>query len=140
MASKNPRPSSFSFEILVSSSAPINSRVPLSDSRCFIFLSRLCGSVLRRMLAESEERVMGAHCSEDLYRSPMYSFGSSQDFRFSKHVHDNVHGNIYLDPVIDIYASLLLFALFFLSPFFSFENDDSRIILRWRILLTFIFR
>lgn len=42
---------------------------------------------------------MGAYCNDDLTLSPKYTFASSQDLRFSKHVHDNVHGNIYLDPV-----------------------------------------
>ncbi|XP_062152541.1 uncharacterized protein LOC133860899 [Alnus glutinosa] len=42
---------------------------------------------------------MGAYCDDDLCLSPMYSFASSQDLRLSKHVHDNVHGNIYLDPL-----------------------------------------
>ncbi|XP_058180376.1 uncharacterized protein LOC131298892 [Rhododendron vialii] len=41
---------------------------------------------------------MGAYCNDDLTLSPKYTFASSQDLRFSKHVHDNVHGNIYLDP------------------------------------------
>ncbi|XP_057984214.1 uncharacterized protein LOC131168637 [Malania oleifera] len=42
---------------------------------------------------------MGAFCNDDLSFPPLYSFASSQDLRFSKHVHDNVHGNIYLDPL-----------------------------------------
>lgn len=42
---------------------------------------------------------MGAYCNDDLCLSPMYTFASSQDLRLSKHVHDNVHGNIYLDPL-----------------------------------------
>ncbi|XP_059643072.1 uncharacterized protein LOC132284945 isoform X2 [Cornus florida] len=42
---------------------------------------------------------MGAYCNGDFTSSPNYTFSSSQDFRFSKHVHDNVHGNIYLDPL-----------------------------------------
>ncbi|KAG5534943.1 hypothetical protein RHGRI_022900 [Rhododendron griersonianum] len=42
---------------------------------------------------------MGAYCNDDLTLSPKYTFASSQDLRFSKHVHDNVHGNIYLDPL-----------------------------------------
>ncbi|CAI9752652.1 unnamed protein product [Fraxinus pennsylvanica] len=36
---------------------------------------------------------MRGFCNEEL------NFASSQDVRFSKHVHDNVHGNIYLDPL-----------------------------------------
>ncbi|PSS35214.1 Deoxynucleoside triphosphate triphosphohydrolase [Actinidia chinensis var. chinensis] len=42
---------------------------------------------------------MGAYCNDDLALSANYTFASSQDVRFSKHVHDNVHGNIYLDPL-----------------------------------------
>ncbi|XP_059449740.1 uncharacterized protein LOC132180800 isoform X1 [Corylus avellana] len=42
---------------------------------------------------------MGAYCNDDVSLSPMYSFTSSQDIRLSKHVYDNVHGNIYLDPL-----------------------------------------
>ncbi|KAL3833162.1 hypothetical protein ACJIZ3_007898 [Penstemon smallii] len=42
---------------------------------------------------------MGAFYNEELTFSSNYSFASSQDLRFSKHVHDNVHGNIYLDPL-----------------------------------------
>ncbi|KAI6671270.1 hypothetical protein NL676_006155 [Syzygium grande] len=42
---------------------------------------------------------MGAYCNDDLSLSPAYSFASAQDFRLSKNVHDNVHGNIYLDPL-----------------------------------------
>ncbi|CAK9162810.1 unnamed protein product [Ilex paraguariensis] len=41
----------------------------------------------------------GAYCNGDLTFSPNYDFASSQDLRFSKQVHDNVHGNIYLDPI-----------------------------------------
>jgi hypothetical protein len=60
---------------------------------------------------ESErEKAMGAYCSDDVFLSPMHSFASSQDIRLSKHVHDNVHGNIYLDPVFFIYSSLFLFS------------------------------
>ncbi|KAL6518844.1 hypothetical protein OROHE_017597 [Orobanche hederae] len=42
---------------------------------------------------------MGAFCNEDLSFLSNYSFASSQDLRFSKHVHDNVHGSIYLDQL-----------------------------------------
>lgn len=42
---------------------------------------------------------MGAYCNDGLSLSPIYSFASSQDLRLSKHVHDNVHGNIYIDPL-----------------------------------------
>ncbi|KAL3526428.1 hypothetical protein ACH5RR_011084 [Cinchona calisaya] len=42
----------------------------------------------------------GAYCNDDVTSSPSYNLVvSSQDLRFSKHVHDNVHGNIYLDPI-----------------------------------------
>ncbi|GFQ05927.1 deoxynucleoside triphosphate triphosphohydrolase samhd1 homolog [Phtheirospermum japonicum] len=33
---------------------------------------------------------------------------STDDRRLSKHIHDNVHGNIYLDPVLPFYALLKL--------------------------------
>ncbi|KAL6994326.1 hypothetical protein U1Q18_012433, partial [Sarracenia purpurea var. burkii] len=42
---------------------------------------------------------MGAYCNDSLTFSPNHTFASSQNLRFSKHVHDNVHGNIYLDPL-----------------------------------------
>ncbi|GFQ01755.1 deoxynucleoside triphosphate triphosphohydrolase samhd1 [Phtheirospermum japonicum] len=42
---------------------------------------------------------MGALCDDVLSFPSNYSFASSQDLRFSKHVHDNVHGSIYLDPI-----------------------------------------
>lgn len=42
---------------------------------------------------------MGAYCNDDLNWPQSYSFASAQDLRFSKHVHDNVHGNIYLNPL-----------------------------------------
>ncbi|XP_052189485.1 uncharacterized protein LOC127799470 isoform X1 [Diospyros lotus] len=44
---------------------------------------------------------MGAYCNDDLLLSPnSYSFApSSHDLRFTKQLHDNVHGNIYLDPL-----------------------------------------
>ncbi|KFK33121.1 hypothetical protein AALP_AA6G333600 [Arabis alpina] len=42
---------------------------------------------------------MGAYCDEDL-PLPVYSAGApTNEFRFSKHVYDNVHGNINLDPL-----------------------------------------
>ncbi|XP_022884046.1 deoxynucleoside triphosphate triphosphohydrolase SAMHD1 homolog isoform X2 [Olea europaea var. sylvestris] len=40
------------------------------------------------------EESMGEFCNEEL------NFASSQGVRFFKHVHDNVHGNIYLDPLV----------------------------------------
>ncbi|RVW46642.1 Deoxynucleoside triphosphate triphosphohydrolase SAMHD1-like [Vitis vinifera] len=39
---------------------------------------------------------MGAHCNGDV---SIHSFACSQDCRFSKRIYDNVHGNIYLDPL-----------------------------------------
>lgn len=42
---------------------------------------------------------MGAYCNEEFSLSPVYSFVPSQDIRLLKHVHDNVHGDIYLDPL-----------------------------------------
>ena len=43
---------------------------------------------------------MGASVIDELSLAPVHNFNSSfQDLRCSKHVHDNVHGNIYLDPV-----------------------------------------
>ncbi|CAF2273648.1 BnaA04g10130D [Brassica napus] len=42
---------------------------------------------------------MGAYCNDDL-SMPVYSAGApTNELRFSKHVYDNVHGNIYLDPL-----------------------------------------
>lgn len=35
-----------------------------------------------------------------------FKHSSGDERRFSKHVHDNVHGNIYLDPVFPSYASV----------------------------------
>ncbi|XP_061988208.1 uncharacterized protein LOC133706674 [Rosa rugosa] len=42
---------------------------------------------------------MGAYSNDGVLLSPIYSLSSGQDLRSSKHVHDNVHGNIYLDPL-----------------------------------------
>ncbi|KAL9323330.1 hypothetical protein ACSQ67_008187 [Phaseolus vulgaris] len=42
---------------------------------------------------------MGAYCNVDVSLPPFYGVASSQDPRFCKHVHDNVHGNIYIDPL-----------------------------------------
>ncbi|KAJ7970864.1 deoxynucleoside triphosphate triphosphohydrolase SAMHD1-like [Quillaja saponaria] len=42
---------------------------------------------------------MGAYCNGDVSLAPIHNFDSTRDFRLSKHVHDNVHGNIYLDPL-----------------------------------------
>ncbi|KHG08463.1 Protein SAMHD1 [Gossypium arboreum] len=42
---------------------------------------------------------MGGYCDENLSFSPACNLSPSHDLRLSKHVHDNVHGNIYLDPL-----------------------------------------
>ncbi|XP_051120381.1 uncharacterized protein LOC127244085 isoform X2 [Andrographis paniculata] len=42
---------------------------------------------------------MGASCDGDFAFSANHSYASSQDMGFTKHIHDNVHGNIYLDPL-----------------------------------------
>ncbi|XP_021299261.1 deoxynucleoside triphosphate triphosphohydrolase SAMHD1 homolog [Herrania umbratica] len=42
---------------------------------------------------------MGAYCNENLPLSTACHLSLSHDLRLSKHVHDNVHGNIYLDPL-----------------------------------------
>ncbi|VFQ73539.1 unnamed protein product [Cuscuta campestris] len=43
---------------------------------------------------------MGAFCNDDFTSLPAYNFTSFRDLRFSKQVHDNVHGNIYVDPLL----------------------------------------
>ncbi|KAF4386282.1 hypothetical protein G4B88_003499 [Cannabis sativa] len=43
---------------------------------------------------------MGARRNGDVAFSPFCSFSSSNNTRLGKHVHDNVHGNIYLDPLV----------------------------------------
>lgn len=46
-----------------------------------------------------KSKLMGAYCNDDL-NMPVYSAGApTNELRFSKHVYDNVHGNIYLDPL-----------------------------------------
>ncbi|XP_073059282.1 uncharacterized protein [Primulina eburnea] len=42
---------------------------------------------------------MGATYRDDEFGSNFSGISSADDRRFSKHVHDNVHGNIYLDPL-----------------------------------------
>lgn len=55
---------------------------------------------------------MGAFYNDDSSRS-LYSFGSCHDLRFSsKHVHDNVHGSIYLDPVLSLPLFLFITIVF----------------------------
>ena len=50
---------------------------------------------------------MGAYNNDGVLLSPIYSMSSGQDSRWSKHVHDNVHGNIYLDPVLVLFHPIL---------------------------------
>lgn len=54
---------------------------------------------------------MGAYSNDGVLLSPIYSLGSGQDLRFSKYVHDNVHGNIYLDPVLFLFSLMMPIAL-----------------------------
>ncbi|XP_050225736.1 uncharacterized protein LOC126675178 [Mercurialis annua] len=42
---------------------------------------------------------MGAFCNQDNSFTPLNGFPVSPNPRLLKHVHDNVHGNIYLDPL-----------------------------------------
>ncbi|CAN1195232.1 Deoxynucleoside triphosphate triphosphohydrolase SAMHD1 homolog [Linum perenne] len=42
---------------------------------------------------------MGAYRNEQLSLSAIDDYAIARDRRFSKHVHDNIHGNIYLDPL-----------------------------------------
>ncbi|GAB4849182.1 hypothetical protein Ancab_003992 [Ancistrocladus abbreviatus] len=45
---------------------------------------------------------MGAHCNDNNFSfnlNPISSSATQQDVRFSKHIHDNLHGNIYLEPL-----------------------------------------
>lgn len=42
---------------------------------------------------------MGTYQNGDASPSPLVDFRSFHNFRFSKHIHDNVHGNIFLDPL-----------------------------------------
>ncbi|KAF4366591.1 hypothetical protein F8388_004255 [Cannabis sativa] len=44
--------------------------------------------------------LMGARRNGDVAFSLFCSFSSSNNTRLGKHVHDNVHGNIYLDPLV----------------------------------------
>ncbi|KAK4402799.1 Deoxynucleoside triphosphate triphosphohydrolase SAMHD1 [Sesamum angolense] len=41
---------------------------------------------------------MGAKYCEEELPSNNFALASTDDRRFSKHIHDNVHGNIYIDP------------------------------------------
>lgn len=61
---------------------------------------------------------MGAYCNDDL-NMPVYSAGApTNELRFSKHVYDNVHGNIYLDPVTLLFS---LSSFFRRSKLFVYE-------------------
>ncbi|PIN13017.1 Metal-dependent phosphohydrolase [Handroanthus impetiginosus] len=42
---------------------------------------------------------MGAQYCEDEFLRNNFALSSIEDRRFLKHIHDNVHGNIYLDPL-----------------------------------------
>ncbi|KAL0336153.1 UNVERIFIED_CONTAM: hypothetical protein Sradi_4827200 [Sesamum radiatum] len=42
---------------------------------------------------------MGAKYCEEELPSNNFALASTDDRRFSKHIHDNVHGNIYIDPL-----------------------------------------
>ncbi|XP_073132011.1 uncharacterized protein [Henckelia pumila] len=42
---------------------------------------------------------MGSTYCGDGFGSSFFGISSADDRRFSKHIHDNVHGNIYLDPL-----------------------------------------
>ncbi|OAO95680.1 hypothetical protein AXX17_AT5G37930 [Arabidopsis thaliana] len=56
----------------------------------------------RRRVSEFDVKfqLMGAYCDENLSSLPVFSSGApANELRFSKHVYDNVHGNIYLDPL-----------------------------------------
>lgn len=65
---------------------------------------------------------MGAYCNGNVSLSPSYDVASAQDPRFCKHVHDNVHGNIYLDSVIFINHSIFSF---FFRILLSFSYKES---------------
>lgn len=51
---------------------------------------------------------MGATLEDNFSFPSTYSFAYAQDPKLSKQVHDNVHGNIYLDEVKCIVRSLSL--------------------------------
>lgn len=56
---------------------------------------------------EERKEDMGAYSNVDVSLPPSYDVVSGP--RFCKHVHDNVHGNIYLDPVISNYSWIVSF-------------------------------
>jgi len=61
---------------------------------------------------------MGAYSNEELPLPPVSDFSNT---RLSKHVHDNVHGNIYLDPVPLLPLSLCNYYFFHFLNFFSLD-------------------
>lgn len=69
-----------------------------------VFASSISGISSRGAKSWAE---MGAYCNDDLSLtfSP-HGIASPQDVRLSKHVYDNVHGNIYLDPVHALFLSI----------------------------------
>jgi len=61
------------------------------------------------IIEEERKEEMGAYCNVDVSLPPSHGVVSGQDPRFCKHVHDNVHGNIYLDPVISFHNWIVSF-------------------------------
>lgn len=55
---------------------------------------------------------MGQFTANDFISSPVNDFNYVRDLRLSKHVHDNVHGNIYLDPVTFFLVSHISFFMY----------------------------
>lgn len=51
---------------------------------------------------------MVTFCDENFVCSGFAS-SSTDDRRFSKHIHDNVHGNIYLDSVLPLILRIFIF-------------------------------
>lgn len=88
---------------------------------------------------------MGASLNDELLLAPVRNLNSSQDLRCSKHVHDNVHGNIYLDPVtyfwISVIWKLISDVFGFLVKMFRFselEFDFRSFVLFLQLSLKFI--
>ncbi|KAJ8775026.1 hypothetical protein K2173_020030 [Erythroxylum novogranatense] len=77
---------------------------------------------------------MGACNNEGLSLSQIREFSTSHNIRLFKNVHDNVHGNIYLDPVPQFFSTrVILYWFFFLSLV------DLRFLLFWlKLCLKFI--
>lgn len=59
---------------------------------------------------------MGANYLKDETVRNSLALPSGDARRFSKHVHDNVHGNIYLDQVFSFLCFRARFNLFYLVP------------------------